>query len=129
MFWRRSRKPDPLLTKVLLTLEHLQTAIAVPTNEKQEPDPTSIQLVERVDSLENRFEELRGTVLRHLQSASQRLKRQQDLQDDIEEEQPPTLPIQFDPQENMENDDSHSPSDDLQWAIAQMRKRGEQPIV
>ena len=129
MNWPGFRKPDPLLTKIGITLEHLEAAISAPVDDRPDPDPTSIQLVERVDSLENRFEELRGTVLRHLQSASQRLKRQQDLQDDIEEEQPSTLPIQFDAAENPENDVTNGPADDLQWAISQMRKRGESAII
>lgn len=129
MTWLRSRKPDPLLTKIALTLEHLESAIVAPTDEKPDSDPTSIQLVERVDSLENRFEELRGTVLRHLQSASQRLKRQQDLQDDVEEEAPTTVPIQYDPPENGEVGDVNSPESDLKWAVEQMRKRGEQAII
>jgi hypothetical protein len=126
MFGLRSQKPDPTLTKVALVLERLEGAMEAAGDGKPDSETTSIQLVERVDSLENRFEELRGTVLRHLQSASQRLKKVQDLSDDLDDEQPQTLPIPFDQGPEAE---VSGPENDLAWAADQMRKNGISPIT
>ena len=128
MFWTRNRKPDPLLSDVVSTLAHLSQAIEGLRPAAEESAPTSLGLAERQDSLENRFEELRGTCLRHLQSASQRLARADQLHEEMEDEGelPTTVPVQHEiPQEP----DPANGMSDLEFVKEKIRAGGGMPII
>lgn len=128
MFWKRKQKPDPLLSEVVSTLSHLSQAIEGLRPVQEESAPTSLGLAERQDSLENRFEELRGTCLRHLQSASQRLARADQLHEEMEDEGelPTTVPIQ---QPIPEEHDPVNGLSDLEFVKEKIRAGGGQPII
>lgn len=126
MFWRQKTKNDSVLAEVATALRDVRDAIEAPPAPVEEPDSTSIQLVERLDSIENRFEELRGVCLRHLQSASQRLKLAEKKESDAEfdDDTPMQLPIPAPVSDNATNDVT-----DLQWAAQKIRERGESAII
>tara|TARA_B100001123_G_C15324682_1_gene1029111 strand:+ start:2406 stop:2657 length:252 start_codon:yes stop_codon:yes gene_type:complete len=83
-----------------------------------------------MESLENRFEELRGMCLRHVQSASQRLKRAEDLhgERELNGEDMVGAPVPPPPPDS----NGVAPEDDisdLQWGVQQLRARGESAII
>ena len=129
MKWLGSRKPDPIITDVVTELRALREAFASETAPEAASGPTSIQLVERMDSLENRFEELRGTCLRHLQSASQRMKRAEDLADIIDDDAPDSQPVTVPLVTPNGQPEQPEGEDDLRWAQEMIRARGTDPIV
>ena len=123
MFPFSKHKPDPLVTDLAAELRLLREAITAPAEDTEEPILTPVGLVERLDSLENRFEELRGTCLRHLQSASQRLKLAESKEDDLEGTNgvAPLLPLP-----NATPEKQMTP---LEYAAQALRDRGESPIL
>jgi hypothetical protein len=90
-------------------------------------DGSVLQLVARVDALEGRFEELRLMCLRHLQSASQRLAKAEQLQE----------PGDDDPSEQIEmpmpaaevGNGAAVPESDLDLAYRLVREAGEDPMM
>lgn len=129
--WPFSRRPDSALKDVAAELKGLRDFLSTrdtleePARIAAEPDS---DLILRLESLEGRFEELRGQCLRHLQSASQRLKlaerKEEELEDAGEMPVPPngsqiTLPIPEDAE----------PVSDLEWARREMMRRGETPVT
>ena len=129
MKWLGSRKPDPIISDVVTELRALREAFASETAPESDSGPTSIQLVERMDSLENRFEELRGTCLRHLQSASQRMKRAEDLADIMDDDAPDSQPVPVPLVTPNGQPEQPEGEDDLRWAQEMIRARGTDPIV
>jgi len=131
MFWLKGRKPDPVIGEIASALRDLKDAFEAPLAVTPEPEETSLGLVERLDSLENRFEELRGTCLRHLQSASQRLKLAERKEEEMElGDEGATNPLVPAPEYSVENaPSSQGYTDNLRWAADQLRARGEAPII
>lgn len=130
MGWFRGRR-DSALNDVAAEMRNLrdllETRSALQDNGATQQTADS-DLVLRLESLEGRFEELRGQCLRHLQMASQRLKlaeRKEEEMEDAGELEPGgngaqmTFPMQPEPE----------PQDDMEWARAQLRARGETPIT
>jgi hypothetical protein len=126
MNWFGFGKKDSFSSELVTELRALRESIEADPVEMPDSDSTPLQLLERLDSLENRFEELRGMCLRQLQSASQRLKLAERKEESFEDEPTPTVqPAQFPAREMAQPD----PTSDLEWAAAQIRARGEQPIL
>lgn len=130
MRWFR-RKRDSALNDVATELktlrDFLETSMRV-ADQVAAPSPSESDLVLRIESLEGRFEELRGQCLRHLQSASQRLKLAERKEEELEDEgQLPAplngnqlqLPVAEQPEELSE----------LDWARRQLLARGETPVT
>lgn len=116
------RKPDPLIAQMAVTLDRLTSAVSRPDVSSDDLKETPYPLLERLDSLENRFEELRGTCLRHLQSASQRLKLVEQKEEQIEDEGgvTPQLP-------NIQTESAEE--SDLEYASRLLRGQGVQPLL
>jgi len=116
------RKPDPLLAQMAVAIERLTVARAPSDEPMIDPKETVFALIERQDSIENRFEELRGTVLRHLQMSSQRLNMAERKEEEAEDEglPLPQLPGVIAPSNETEND--------LAYATRVLRENGISPI-
>jgi chromosome segregation ATPase len=119
-FWKRSSELTPLTEALNGVIDELQ-AKHLPAESQSSTSERLRDIETTVEGLELRFEQLKEECLRHLQRGSQRLKRAQQLTEEIEEEGPrapsPQLPF---PEE--------AEMDDVQWAQDQIRKRGEAPI-
>jgi len=117
-------EPDPVALAMIQKLDQLTTMLA-PDPDLKETSGSLGQLKNQVDELEMRFETLKTQCLRHLQSASQRLKRAQELEeiDEPEENRPAAeLPAELQNQEAEEQSD-------FAWAEQQLRAQGIQPIA
>lgn len=125
--WRFKKRQDgsittDLITEMRLLRESVQPAPEAVTDSVVTPG----EVLERLDTLENRFEELRGTCLRHLQSASQRLKLAERKEEamELDEDSQPLMPLAS----------PLAPSDNgvetpLQAAARKVRASGEQAII
>ena len=131
MKWPWQRKSDSLVSDVASALRSLDERLDQISQPERDLPTTSFAMVERMESLENRFEELRGMCLRHVQSASQRLKRAEDMHGERElngEDMAvgaaiPPLP----PETN--GTAAEDEVSDLQWGVQQLRARGESAII
>lgn len=123
--WPFQRKRDPILTDLLAELK------AIRDLKETQSEPNSLQfgsdaVLLRLESLEGRFEELRGQCLRHLQSASQRLKLAERKEEELEGEVDLApgngqMPLPLPQQE--------APISDMEWARRELFKRGELPVT
>lgn len=129
MKFLQRQKSDPVTSDLVNALQAIHEKLDNISEPQEELPTTSFAVVERMESLENRFEELRGMCLRHVQSASQRLKRaeevsgERELNGDGPIEASPIPPM---PEENGVHDEEIS---DLQWGVQQLRARGQSAVI
>lgn len=82
-------------------------------------------IFERIESLERRFERLHGDCLKYLQRGAKAEQRAKQLREDEEDEDYiPPANLQVATEETAEQTEN----DDLEWAAAQIKQRGETPI-
>jgi hypothetical protein len=109
------------LRDLLETQVRLQDQVAPPLASESD-------YVLRLESLEGRFEELRGQCLRHLQSASQRLKLAERKEEELEDAG--ELPAPFNGnQMQLPVEEVEEAVSDLDWARRQLLSVGETPVT
>jgi len=129
MFWSKRKNPEPVSTELVDACRAINEKLSKLSEPDDDLATTSYAVVERMESLENRFEELRGMCLRHVQSASQRLKRAEDLTEEREFNGDPPSEISEAPPMHSENGVSDDEISDLQWGVQQLRARGQSAII
>jgi len=123
-FWPQDRSGNDALMQ---RLDAVIAAVSTSAQPKAELETTS----ERLCSLETEFEhmklrqeQLTEECLRHLQKASQRMKRAEKLSED-QGLDPDEVVAQNIPQLPFE---TQAEQDDMSWALTQIRERGETPL-
>jgi hypothetical protein len=107
---------------ILHNLAEKMDQLATP---RQPEDPAGV--VERVETLERRFERLHKDCLRYLQQGGQTWKR---IQDRAENEEEDYQEVERQSQQVMSNSSEPEEIDsDLDWAKQQMILKGETPII
>ena len=122
MFGTGNRKIGEALSQIAQALEIVMAQTKPDPNETTTPAGLH-DVVARVESLEMRIETYRQDAVRHIQKASQRLKRAEELSEEDPEEIPPQIPLEIQtPQEGTE-----APSE-LEYLTQRVRAEGNTPI-